>query len=76
MKVQELIELLESKPKDLEVYLQDFEGNPIDGRKIFMSNLTKSEVAVMWNGNTHYLAIGYTCDGVARADGSEIINVD
>ena len=71
MKVKDLIKLLESKPQDLEVYLQELVGNPLD-RKLSMSSLYECEVAEMRNVDTHYLAIGCTTDGVADADGSVI----
>ena len=76
MKVKHLIRLLEHKPKDLDVYRQHYRTDIHGKRKIFMSSLTESEIAVMKNGNTHYLAIGYTLDGIAEADGSEIKNID
>lgn len=75
MKVRDLIKLLESKPQNLPVYIQDFVGSPIDGRRIIMHSLFEDEIAVMKNVNTTYLAIGYTCDGVADADGSEIVKI-
>ena len=75
MKVRDLIKLLESKPQDLEVYLQELVGNPLE-RKLSMSSLYECEVAVMKNVDTPYLAIGCTCDGVADADGSVVKRID
>lgn len=75
MKVKELIELLESKPQELEVYQQELVGNPLE-RKLSMLSLYEFNVAVMKNVNTPYLAIGCTCNGVADADGSKIERID
>lgn len=75
MKVRDLVKLLESKPQDLPIQIQKVVGNPIDGRRIIMHPLFEDEIAVMKNVDTTYLAIDYTCDGVADADGSEIIKV-
>ena len=75
MKVKELIELLKNKPQDLEVYLQELVGNPLE-RKLSMSSLYECEVAVMKNVDTPYLAIGCTCDGVADANGSIVKRID
>ena len=75
MKVSELIELLKSKPQDLQVYLQDCENIPVE-RILSMASLDARDVAVMENEGCRYLAIGCTADGIARADGSKIINVE
>ena len=75
MKVCELIELLKSKPQNLPVYLQDCENVAVK-RIIYMASLDASNVAVMDNEGCRYLAIGCTADGIARADGSKITNVD
>lgn len=77
MKVYELIELLKEKPQELEVYLQDCEHPRFPGDRVLsMCNLDKSNVSIMQNGDVKYLAIGCTVDGIARADGSKVVNID
>lgn len=79
MKVRELIELLQNKPLDLDVYLQEaapsFTGAP-DVRRLSMATLFDKYVAVMDNAGVRYLAIGCTASGVADADDSKVTNVD
>lgn len=76
MNVSELIQLLQSKPQDLPVYLQENVGTVPGERRYVTSSLFDCNVAVMKNVDTPYLAIGTTANGVADADGSSIINVE
>ena len=80
MKVRELIELLQNKPLDLDVYLQEVAPTSCKAApgviRLSMATLFDKYVAVMDNAGVRYLAIGCTTSGVADADDSKATNVD
>ena len=80
MKVRELIELLQNKPLDLDVYLQEVAPSSVKAApgvlRLSMATLYDRYVAVMDNAGVRYLAIGCTASGIADGDDSKVTNVD